>query len=189
MNGEEEEDGKKAVAKKEEPGGKKEEGGGESCGEGGKPAPSCGCAPKSDGSDPAFDQLAERLQAQIDAMEGEYFSPGVVRECKYPHNLGRMEDPDATAKVGTVGESIELFLKFDDEGKVSEALFATDGCGSTIASGSMLTQMVKGKTADMLARLTTDDLVAALGGMPPAQKHCAELAMEALRVALADMKK
>ncbi len=176
--------------KKKERGGKAGgAGNGDACGEAGTRRPSCGCAPESDGSDTAFDQLAARLQAQIDAMEGAYFSPGVVRECKYPHNLGRMENPDASAKVGTVGESIELFLKFDDEGKVSEALFATDGCGSTIASGSMLTQMVKGKTPDMLARLTTDDLVAALGGMPPAQVHCAELAMEALRAALADMKK
>jgi nitrogen fixation NifU-like protein len=151
--------------------------------------PSCACAPGSDGSDTAFDQLAARLQAQIDALEGEYFSPGVVRECKYPHNLGRMENPDATAKVGTVGESIELFLKFDDEGKVSEALFATDGCGSTIASGSMLTRMVKGKTPDMLERLTVEDLMAALGGMPPAQKHCAELAMEALAAAIGNSRR
>ncbi len=169
----------------------------ETSGKGGKkerPPPSCASAPGSDGSGPdgpdpdgsdtAFDQLATRLQAQIDALEGEYFSPGVVRECKYPHNLGRMENPDATAKVGTVGESIELFLKFDDEGKVSEALFATDGCGSTIASGSMITQMVKGKTITMLERLTVEDLMAALGGMPPAQKHCAELAMEALAAAI-----
>ena len=181
MEGDEEGDGKKAREKNKG-------GGADSCGEAGPGRATCGCAPESDGSDPAFDRLAARLQAQIDAMEGEYFTPIVVRECKYPHNVGRMEDPDASAKVGTVGESMELFLKFDNEGKVSEALFATDGCGSTLASGSMLTQMVKGKTTPMLERLTVEDLMTALGGMPPAQKHCAELALEALAAALRSRK-
>jgi NifU-like protein involved in Fe-S cluster formation len=149
--------------------------------------PSCGCAPPSDGSDTEFDRLAEMLQAKIDAIESEVFSATVVRECKYPRNVGRMENPDAFAKVGTVGESIELHLRFDEEGKVAEALFNTDGCGATIASGSMLTQMVKGKTREMLERLTVDDLMASLEGLPPEQKHCAELSMEALRTALKNM--
>ena len=102
-----------------------------------------------------------------------------------PRNVGEMPDADAVGKAGspTCGDILRLYLKFAD-GRVSRASFKTFGCGAAIATSSVLTELVIGKTPDELGRMTNQDVADALGGLPPIKMHCSVLAEQALRSAL-----
>jgi len=83
------------------------------------------------------------------------------------------------------GDIMTLYLAFDG-GKVKDASFKTMGCGAAIASGSILTEVVRGKSVGELEAISADTLVKALGGLPAIKMHCPELAIEALHAALKD---
>jgi nitrogen fixation NifU-like protein len=102
-----------------------------------------------------------------------------------PRNGGVMEDPDLTGHAGTPerGAFLILFLKLDDD-RITAARYHTYGCGPTIAAGSMLTELIVGRTIAECRELTTDDLIAALDGVPPDKLHCPALAIAALHDAL-----
>ena len=96
-----------------------------------------------------------------------------------PHNVGEIEDADAVAEVGniTCGDALKLYLKLDDQGKISDVKFKTFGCASAIASSSALTDLVKGKTLEEAAQITNKDIVAVLGELPEEKMHCSVMGM------------
>ncbi len=110
-----------------------------------------------------------------------------------PRNMGDIKNADAIGEVGAAacGDIMKLSLKIDDETKrIVDARFKTFGCGSAIAASSMATELIKGKTIDELEKnFTNDNIVEALGGLPPVKIHCSVLAHEALNAALEDYKK
>jgi nitrogen fixation NifU-like protein len=109
-----------------------------------------------------------------------------------PRNLGDIKDADAVGEVGAAacGDIMKISLKIDPETQtVTDARFKTFGCGSAIAASSMATELIKGrKIDDLQANFTNDQIVDALGGLPPVKIHCSVLAHEALKSALDDYK-
>jgi nitrogen fixation NifU-like protein len=102
-----------------------------------------------------------------------------------PRNNGPMESPDSIGLVGTPGNGpfLVLCVRVND-GVIKEAKYQTYGCGATIACGSMLTQMIVGRSIDECLKLTQDQLIKALDGIPPDKLHSPALAMGALQAAL-----
>lgn len=112
------------------------------------------------------------------------FSAKALQHGKHPTHAERMENPDAHAeRTGWCGEVMEMYLRLD-ENRVAEASFWADGCLSTMACGDMLTTLVQGMTLDEAARITPEELIAALDGLPFKSHHCAELSVETLREAI-----
>ena len=105
-----------------------------------------------------------------------------------PRNMGDLEDADGIGEVGAAacGDIMKISLKIDDNGRISDAKFKTFGCGSAIASSSMATELVKGKTIEEALQLSNKNVVDALGGLPPVKIHCSVLAEEAIKAALDD---
>ena len=110
-----------------------------------------------------------------------------------PRNMGDIKEADAIGEVGAAacGDIMKISLKIDEETKrVIDARFKTFGCGSAIAASSMATELIKGRTIDELEKnFSNDNIVEALGGLPPVKIHCSVLASEALNAALEDYKK
>jgi nitrogen fixation NifU-like protein len=102
-----------------------------------------------------------------------------------PRNAGVIENPHLTGHAGTPGRGpfLILFLSLHD-GRIAAARYHTYGCGPTIASGSMLTELIVGRTIAECGELTTEDLIEALDGVPPDKLHCPALAVAALHDAL-----
>ena len=110
-----------------------------------------------------------------------------------PRNMGDLKDADAIGEVGAAacGDIMKISLKIDkDTNKVIDARFKTFGCGSAIAASSIATELIKGRTIEDLEKnFDNDQIVSALGGLPPVKIHCSVLAQEALQAALEDYKK
>ena len=107
-----------------------------------------------------------------------------------PRNVGAMENPDAVGEVGntTCGDVMKIYLKIEDE-RIVDISFETYGCAAAIATSSIATEMVKGKTLDEAMQLKNKDVVQALGELPPAKIHCSLLAEEAIKAAVEDYRK
>jgi len=110
-----------------------------------------------------------------------------------PRNMGVIKDADGMGEVGAAacGDIMKMSLKIDDKtNTIIDAKFKTFGCGSAIAASSMATELIKGRTIDDLQKnFNNDQIVEALGGLPPVKIHCSVLAEEALKAALEDYKK
>ena len=119
-------------------------------------------------------------------MEGPY-SEKVMEHFKNPRNVGEMENPDGIGHVGNpvCGDIMELYIKVE-EGKIVDAKFKTFGCGAAIATSSMVTELVKGKTIEGALKISNRAVAEALGGLPPIKMHCSVLAEQALRSAIDD---
>jgi nitrogen fixation NifU-like protein len=104
-----------------------------------------------------------------------------------PRNMGDVKDADGIGEVGAAacGDIMKISLKIKD-GKIEDARFKTFGCGSAIASSSMATELIKGRTIDEAMNFSNQEVVDALGGLPPVKIHCSVLAEEALKAALED---
>lgn len=135
-------------------------------------------------TDDYLEKLLEQLQRKIEYDEEKIYSKIVIRECKNPSNFGILDDPDAFAKIkGPCGDTMKITLRIKDR-KISGARFWTDGCGATIACGSMVTKIIKGKNLDEVNTITNIQLLEALDGLPEENQHCAKLAVDTLHKAI-----
>lgn len=116
------------------------------------------------------------------------YNPTVMDHFLNPRNMGDLEDADGVGEVGAAacGDIMKISLKISDDGRISDARFKTFGCGSAIASSSMATELVKGKTIEEARQISNKQVVDALGGLPPVKIHCSVLAEEAIKAALDD---
>lgn len=115
------------------------------------------------------------------------YSEVVMDHFRNPRNLGKMDDADGIGEVGNAkcGDIMKMYIKVED-GIITDAKFNTFGCGSAIASSSMATEMIKGKSIDEALELSNKAVVEALDGLPTHKIHCSVLAEEAVKAAVKD---
>lgn len=120
----------------------------------------------------------------------QVYNEKVVEHFTNPRNVGKMEDADAIGENGSFkcGDTMTVYLKIKDD-RIVDVSFLTFGCGAAIASSSMLTEMVKGKTLDEAMIITNQDVADELGGLPPLKLHCSNLAADALHNAIENYRK
>lgn len=115
------------------------------------------------------------------------YSEKVIEHFKNPRNVGRMEDYDAKATEGSpaCGDMVTLYLKVDEETKtIKDIKFESYGCASNIATGSIITELAKGKTLDEARKISWKAAAEELGGLPAVKVHCSVLAVDTLRAAI-----
>ena len=115
------------------------------------------------------------------------YTDTVMDHFMHPRNVGEIENPDGVGQVGNAkcGDIMKMYLKIKD-GVIEDVKFETFGCGSAIASSSMATEMIKGKTIDQALAVTNRQVVDALGGLPAHKLHCSVLAEESIKSAIKD---
>ena len=118
------------------------------------------------------------------------YSEKVMDHFTHPRNVGIIENADGIGEVGNAkcGDIMKIYLKIEDN-IIKDVKFETFGCGSAIASSSMATEMIKGKTIDEALQLTNKAVAEALDGLPPVKMHCSLLAEEAIHAAIEDYRK
>jgi nitrogen fixation NifU-like protein len=116
------------------------------------------------------------------------YSAKVMDHFSNPRNVGAMDDATAVGEVGNAkcGDIMKIYLKIDENDVIVDCKFKTFGCGAAIATSSMATELIKGKTVSEALQLTNNAVVEALEGLPPVKVHCSVLAEEAVKSALAD---
>ncbi len=115
------------------------------------------------------------------------YSDKVMEHFSSPKNVGEMADADGIGTVGNpvCGDIMKIYIKVKDD-VISDIRFKTFGCGAAIATCSMVTELVKGKTLDEALQVSNQTVAEALGGLPPAKMHCSNLAADALHEAIRD---
>ena len=116
------------------------------------------------------------------------YSEKVKDHFMHPRNVGEIEDASGVGTVGNAkcGDIMRMYLKINDNKVIEDCKFKTFGCGAAIATSSMATELIKGKTIDEAMTLTNKAVMEALGGLPPVKVHCSVLAEEAIHAALWD---
>ena len=128
----------------------------------------------------------EEFEGLIKAEMRKVYSETAIDHAMNPRNVGDMNDADGFAKVtGPCGDTMEIWLKIKDD-SIADATFMTDGCGASIASGSMVTEIAKGKNVSEVWKISQQYVLNVLGGLPEESKHCALLAANTLREAIRD---
>ena len=115
------------------------------------------------------------------------YSEVVMEHFRHPRNVGRIEDADAKAMEGSpaCGDMVAVYLKVDSESmRISDVKFESYGCASNIATGSIITELAKGRTLEEAKRITWKEASNALGGLPAIKAHCSVLAVDGLRAAI-----
>jgi nitrogen fixation NifU-like protein len=115
------------------------------------------------------------------------YTEKVMDHFSNPRNVGEIEDADGVGEVGnaTCGDIMKIFLKVEQD-RIRDVKFKTFGCGAAIATSSMVTEMVKGKTLEEALEITNQAVAEALDGLPPQKMHCSNLAADALHRAIED---
>ena len=115
------------------------------------------------------------------------YSEKVMEHFRHPRNVGRIEDADARSVEGSpaCGDMVSVYLKVEPESlRITDIKFESYGCASNIATGSIITELAKGKTLDEARKITWQEAAEELGGLPPIKTHCSVLAVDALRAAI-----
>ncbi|MBQ7756656.1 MAG: Fe-S cluster assembly scaffold protein NifU [Oscillospiraceae bacterium] len=115
------------------------------------------------------------------------YSEKVMDHFANPRNVGTIDDADGVGEVGNAkcGDIMKMYIKVN-EGVITDVKFQTFGCGAAVATSSMATELIKGKSIDEALKLTNKAVVEALDGLPPAKLHCSVLAEEAMKSAISD---
>lgn len=117
------------------------------------------------------------------------YSEKVLEYFKHPKNVGKIKNPDAMAREGSpaCGDMVSLYLKVDEKTRrITDIKFESYGCASNIATGSIITEMAKGKTIEEAKKISWEDAAKELGGLPAVKVHCSVLAVDVLRAAIED---
>ena len=116
------------------------------------------------------------------------YSEKVMDHFRNPRNVGKIDDADGVGEVGNAkcGDIMRMYIKVDEDGIITDCKFNTFGCGSAIATSSMATELIKGKSVDEALELSNKAVVEALDGLPTHKIHCSVLAEEAVRAAVKD---
>jgi len=123
------------------------------------------------------------------------YTQKVIEHFQKPHNLGKMKNPSAVGEVGNpvCGDLMRIYLKVkknkNGDSVIDDIKFETLGCVAAIATSSMITELAKGKTFSEAMKIKFSDVEKSLGSLPPVKKHCADLAVRALRAAIENYKK
>lgn len=115
------------------------------------------------------------------------YTEKVIQTFMNPKNVGKIDDADGMGKVGNpqCGDIMQIFIKVKDN-IITDIKFLTLGCAAAIATSSITTEMVKGKTIDEALKITNKDVMSALGGLPPEKLHCSILAEQGIHAAIED---
>lgn len=115
------------------------------------------------------------------------YTEKVMEHFKNPHNMGEIPDADGVGTVGNpvCGDLMTIYIKVKDN-RLQDIKFKTYGCGSAIATSSMITDIARGKTLEEALKITRADVADSLGGLPPVKMHCSNLAADALHAAIED---
>jgi nitrogen fixation NifU-like protein len=115
------------------------------------------------------------------------YSQKVMEHFKNPHNMGEIPDADGVGSVGNpvCGDMMTIYIKVKDN-RLEDIKFKTYGCGSAIATSSMITDLARSKTLEEAMKITRGDVADELGGLPPIKMHCSNLAADALHAAIED---
>ncbi len=126
----------------------------------------------------------------MDEQEQIGYSEKVLEHFRNPRNVGKLEDADGFGKVGNpvCGDLMEVYIRVKDD-IITDIRFRTFGCGSAIATASMVTELAKGKHIDEALKITRGNVADELDGLPPRKMHCSNLAADALHEAIKDYKK
>ncbi len=124
-------------------------------------------------------------------MEKAGYSKKVMDHFLNPRNVGTIENADGYGKVGNpvCGDVMEITIKVNEKGIIEDIKFKTFGCGSAIATSSMITELARGLTIEKALEITRDDVANELDGLPPQKMHCSNLASDALREAILNYKR
>lgn len=116
------------------------------------------------------------------------YNEKVMEHFTNPRNVGEIENPDGVGKYGSpvCGDMMQIMIKVNDKDIITDAKFQTFGCGSAIASSSMATEMIIGKTVEDALAISNNQIVDELGGLPPVKIHCSVLADHAIKSAIYD---
>jgi len=118
------------------------------------------------------------------------YNPTVIDHFNHPRNMGEMDKPDGVGEATNpvCGDTMRLFIKVE-ENWIVDAKFLTFGCVAAIASSSIATEMIKGRTLEEVLMISNEMVSKALGGLPPTKVHCSVLAEDAIQAAVADYRK
>ncbi len=116
------------------------------------------------------------------------YNDKVIDHFMNPHNVGEIEDASGVGTFGSpvCGDMMQMSIKVDDNGVITDAKFKTYGCGSAIASSSIATDMIIGKTCEEALKITNADVLEALGGLPAVKVHCSILSEQSIKAAIYD---
>jgi len=135
-------------------------------------------------TDDDFVKLLEELQQKIEYGDVQKYSKVVIHEFRNPSNFAILDNSDAIGEIkGPCGDTMKITLEISN-GRITNACFCTDGCGPTIACGSMLTKMIKGKYLREIKDISSLQLLEALEGLPVEHTHCSILAINTLHKAI-----
>jgi nitrogen fixation NifU-like protein len=132
----------------------------------------------------AMDDFVDKLQEQIFEESKETYGEEVFSRWQNPRFMGKMTDASSVGRItGPCGDTMEIYLRIRND-HIEEINFFTDGCGSSVACGSMAAELAGGKGLDEAAQIGGETILEALKGLPEEEVHCAKLAAETLQVAL-----
>jgi nitrogen fixation NifU-like protein len=116
------------------------------------------------------------------------YSQKVMDHFSNPRNTGELADANGIGEVGNAvcGDIMKMYLKINDDKIIEDVKFKTFGCGAAVATSSIATEMIKGKSIDQALQLSNKAVIEALDGLPPAKIHCSVLAEQAVKAALSD---